>query len=222
MTDKAGPDRPRTRLAREERRALLVDAATAVFDGRDPAGVTFEEIADAAGVSRALVYNYFGDRQGLIEAVARRASERLSERVTAALAATRGLREALAAAIRASLEFAQEDPAGYRFAIGSTAPLVPALYDEQLKDMALLFGEGEDALLVARGVLTSLQAMVLHFVDRRPGDIDRATEVIVAFVAGGFVGIDAIGFHLRPTWPVPSESVAGATGQATDAGQVLV
>ena len=222
MTEKAGPDRPRTRLAREERRALLVDAAPAVFDGRDPAGVTFEEIADAAGVSRALVYNYFGDRQGLIEAVARRASARLSDRVTAALATTRGLREALAAAIRASLEFAQEDPAGYRYAIGSTAPLVPALHDEQLKDMALLFGEGEDALLVARGVLTSLQAMVLHCVDRGPEDIERATQVIVAFVAGAFVGIDAIGFHLRPTWPVPSEGVAGATGQASDAGQVLV
>ena len=190
-----------------------------MFDGRDPAGVTFEEIADAAGVSRALVYNYFGDRHGLIEAVARRASDRLSERVTAALATTRGLREALAAAIRVSLEFAQEDPAGYRYAVGSTAPLVPALYDEQLEDMATLFGDGEDALLVARGVLTSLQAMVLHCVDRGPEDIDRATEVIVAFVAGAFVGVDAIGFHLRPTWPVPSE---GVPGQATDAGQVLV
>jgi AcrR family transcriptional regulator len=219
VTEKASAERPRTRLAREQRRALLVDAATAVFDGRDPAGVTFEEIADAAGVSRALVYNYFGDRQGLIEAVARRASDRLSERVTAALATTRGLREALAAAIRVSLEFAHEDPAGYRYAVGSTAPLVPALYDEQLADMAQLFGEGEDALLVARGVLTSLQAMVLHCVDRGPEDIERATEVIVAFVAGGFVGIDAIGFHLRPTWPVPSE---GAAGQASDAGQVLV
>jgi hypothetical protein len=85
--------------------------------------------------------------------------------------------------------------------------------------MAQLFGEGEDALLVARGVLTSLQAMVLHCVDRGPEDIERATEVIVAFVAGGFVGIDAIGFHLRPTWPVPSE---GAAGQTSDAGQVLV
>src|SRR5262252_9657732 len=101
-------DRPRTRLAREERRELLVDAASHVFRDRDPAAVTFEEIADAAGVSRALVYNYFGDRQGLIEAVARRASDRLSGRVTEALASTRGLREALAAAIRVSLEFAHE------------------------------------------------------------------------------------------------------------------
>jgi AcrR family transcriptional regulator len=219
VTAKAGDVRPRTRLAREERRALLVDAATQVFDGRDPAGVTFEEIADAAGVSRALVYNYFGDRQGLIEAVARRASDRLSGRVTEALASTRGLREALAAAIRVSLEFAHEDPAGYRYAVGSTAPLVPGLYDEQLEDMALLFGEGEDALLVARGVLTSLQAMVLHCVDRGPRDIDRATEIIVAFLAGAFVGIDDIGFHLRPTWPVPADALLAS---ASTEGQVLV
>src|SRR5215470_15509912 len=58
----AEPTRTRTRLAREERREQIVDAAAEVFQGRNPADVTFEEIADAAGVSRALVYNYFGDR----------------------------------------------------------------------------------------------------------------------------------------------------------------
>jgi AcrR family transcriptional regulator len=155
-------------------------------------------------VSRALVYNYFGDRQGLMEAVARRSSDQLSQRVTAALATTRGLREALAAAIRVSLEFAHEDPAGYRYAIGASAPTLPGLYDEQLVDMALLFGEDEGSLLIARGVLSSLQAMVLHCVERGPHDLDRATEVIGAFLAGGFVGVDEIGFRLRPTWPVPS------------------
>jgi AcrR family transcriptional regulator len=204
VTARATVERPRTRLAREERRELLVDAAAQVFEGRDPGSVTFEEIADAAGVSRALVYNYFGDRQGLIEAVARRSSERLSERVTAALATTRGLREALSAAIRVSLEFALEDPAGYRYAVGSSTPLLPRLFDEQLLDMARLFGEDEDSLLIARGVLSSLQAMVLHCVERGPHDLDRATEVIGAFLAGGFVGVDDIGFPVHPTWPVPS------------------
>lgn len=204
MTVKDAAGRPRARLGREERRELLVDAAAQVFDGRDPAGVTFEEIAGAAGVSRALVYNYFGDRRGLIEALARRSSVRLTERVTEALASTRGLREALAGAIRVSLEFAREDPAGYRYAIGSTTPLVPALCDEQLATMSLLFGGDDDALLVARGVLTSLQAMVLHCVERGPDDPDRAVEIIGAFLAGAFVGVDEIGFHLRPTWPIPS------------------
>jgi AcrR family transcriptional regulator len=204
VTARATVERPRTRLAREERRELLVDAAAQVFEGRDPGSVTFEEIADAAGVSRALVYNYFGDRHGLIEAVARRSSEQLSERVTTALAATRGLREALSAAIRVSLEFAREDPAAYRYAVGSSTPMLPRLLDEQLLDMARLFGEDEDSLLIARGVLSSLQAMVLHCVERGPHDLDRATEVIGAFLAGGFVGVDDIGFPVHPTWPVPT------------------
>ena len=204
MTVRTTVERPRTRLAREERRELLVDAAAQVFEGRDPGSVTFEEIADAAGVSRALVYNYFGDRHGLIEAVARRSSEQLSKRVTAALAATRGLREALLAAIRVSLEFALEDPTAYRYAVGSSAPLLPRLFDEQLLDMARLFGDDEDSLLIARGVLSSLQAMVLHCVERGPHDLDRATEVIGAFLAGGFVGVDDIGFPVHPTWPVPT------------------
>jgi AcrR family transcriptional regulator len=197
-------ERPRTRLAREQRRELLVDAASRVFEGRDPASVTFDEIADAAGVSRALVYNYFGDRQGLLEAVSRRSIERLSERITKALLTTRGLREALASAIRVSLEFAHEDPAGYRYAAGATTPpLLPQLVNEQLEEVARIFGDDPDSLLVARGVLTSLQAMVLHCVDRGPHDVDRATEVIGAFLAGAFTGVDAIGFHLRPTWPAP-------------------
>ena len=200
----AAADRPRTRLAREERRELLVDAAAHVFRGRDPGAVTFEEIADAAGVSRALVYNYFGDRQGLIEAVSRRSIAQLSERITTALVTTRGLRDALASAIRVSLEFAHEDPAGYRYAAGSsTPPLLPHLLDEQLDELARIFGDDDDARLVARGVLTSLQAMVLHCVESGPHDIDRGTEVIGAFLAGAFAGVDAIGFRLRPTWPVP-------------------
>jgi hypothetical protein len=41
--------RSRTRLAREERREQILDAATVVFIGRDPVDVTFEEIAEAGG-----------------------------------------------------------------------------------------------------------------------------------------------------------------------------
>jgi hypothetical protein len=76
--------------------------------------------------------------------------------------------------------------------------------DEQLDDLARIFGDHDDAVLVARGVLTSLQSMVVHCVERGPRDIDRATEVIGAFLAGAFAGVDAIGFHLRPTWPIPT------------------
>jgi AcrR family transcriptional regulator len=59
------------RLRREARRAQLIEAADKVFAGRDPSLVSFEEIAEAGGVSRALVYNYFGDRHGLLIEVQR-------------------------------------------------------------------------------------------------------------------------------------------------------
>ena len=57
------------RLDPATRRALLVEAASGVFRGRDPSDVSFEEVAEAGGVSRSLVYAYFGDRGGLIAAV---------------------------------------------------------------------------------------------------------------------------------------------------------
>ena len=53
----AQQSRIRTRLARTQRRDQIVDATAEVLRERDPAVVTFEEIADAAGVSRALLYN---------------------------------------------------------------------------------------------------------------------------------------------------------------------
>ncbi len=57
--------RPVTRLDPAVRRTQIIESAARLFERRDPVEVPFEEIADAAGVSRALVYNYFGDRGGL-------------------------------------------------------------------------------------------------------------------------------------------------------------
>ena len=61
--------RARTRLARSERRNQIVDAAAYVLRTREPADVTFEEIADAAGVSRQTVYAHFKSREALIAVV---------------------------------------------------------------------------------------------------------------------------------------------------------
>src|SRR5262249_38965325 len=132
----ADSTRTRTRLAREERREQIVDAAAEVFRGRDPAEVTFEEIADAAGVSRALVYNYFGDRSGLVEAVYRRNVGLLTVRASEALATTRGKENALRALVELHVAFAEADPAGYRYAHGvpAFAPL-PALPPPPLRPL---------------------------------------------------------------------------------------
>jgi len=71
----------RTRLEPSVRRELILDAAERVLADRMPSEVTFEEIADAAGVSRGLVYNYFRDRTALMVALTTRALADLDDRI---------------------------------------------------------------------------------------------------------------------------------------------
>lgn len=64
------------RLTVGERRAQLLDAALSLFAHRAPEEVSLDDVAEAAGVSRPLVYRYFpGGKQQLYEAALRSAAD---------------------------------------------------------------------------------------------------------------------------------------------------
>jgi AcrR family transcriptional regulator len=66
------------RLSVEERRTQLLDAALSLFAHRAPEEVSLDDVAEAAGVSRPLVYRYFpGGKQQLYEAALGSAAEEL-------------------------------------------------------------------------------------------------------------------------------------------------
>ncbi|MFF9621441.1 TetR/AcrR family transcriptional regulator [Streptomyces griseosporeus] len=66
------------RLSVEERRSQLLAAALGLFAHRAPEEVSLDDVAEAAGVSRPLVYRYFpGGKQQLYEAALRSAAEEL-------------------------------------------------------------------------------------------------------------------------------------------------
>ncbi|MEW2496143.1 TetR/AcrR family transcriptional regulator [Streptomyces nodosus] len=68
------------RLSVEERRSQLLDAALSLFAHRPPEEVSLDGVAEAAGVSRPLVYRYFpGGKQQLYEAALRSAAEELQQ-----------------------------------------------------------------------------------------------------------------------------------------------
>ncbi|HVP03675.1 MAG TPA: TetR/AcrR family transcriptional regulator [Solirubrobacteraceae bacterium] len=69
-------DPPRRRLSAAERRDELLDAASEVFARSGYHGASLDEIAAAAGVSKALIYEHFASKRELhAELVARHASE---------------------------------------------------------------------------------------------------------------------------------------------------
>jgi AcrR family transcriptional regulator len=64
----------------------ILDAAGSVFEDRGVAGASMEDVARAAGCSRATVYRYFADRNALRLAFVHRETRRVGARVAAAIA----------------------------------------------------------------------------------------------------------------------------------------
>ena len=54
-----GAQGPRRRLSAEERRESILDAANSVFGERGYETVRIDDVAAAAGISKALIYEHF-------------------------------------------------------------------------------------------------------------------------------------------------------------------
>lgn len=69
----------RRRLSPEDRRAELLALGAEVFGKRPYDDVRIDEIAERAGVSRALMYHYFPDKRAFFAAVVQDEADRLHE-----------------------------------------------------------------------------------------------------------------------------------------------
>jgi AcrR family transcriptional regulator len=74
-------------VPREVRELEMLDAAADAFARLGYNAASMEEIARAAGISKPMLYSYFGSKEGLFQACARRVGEQLREAVRAASAA---------------------------------------------------------------------------------------------------------------------------------------
>ncbi|NUP01648.1 MAG: TetR/AcrR family transcriptional regulator [Nonomuraea sp.] len=86
-------------------------AALELFSTRDAEDVSIDDVASAAGASRALVYHYFGGKQELYVAALKSAAEQLESRLRPAEGG-RPLDE-LAAGLRRYFDFVEEHAAGF-------------------------------------------------------------------------------------------------------------
>jgi TetR/AcrR family transcriptional regulator len=82
-----GPGRPTERDGARDVREALLEVAGQLFSERGVNQVSLRELARAAGVTPAMVHYYFGDKQGLYEALLERALSRLLGRVRGIVAA---------------------------------------------------------------------------------------------------------------------------------------
>ena len=75
-------DRPqRQRLQLDERRAQLLEVGIALFNKQPYETVGIDDIASAAGISKGLLYHYFGGKRAFYVACVRLSAERMIEAV---------------------------------------------------------------------------------------------------------------------------------------------
>jgi AcrR family transcriptional regulator len=99
---------------RAERRGQLLDAAVGAIRDIGP-GATMEQLAKAGGVTKPILYRHFGDRDGLIRAIAQRFSTDLLTSVTTPLTADTEARDLLHSTVDSYVAFIERDPNLYRF-----------------------------------------------------------------------------------------------------------
>ncbi|MGZ4446459.1 MAG: TetR/AcrR family transcriptional regulator [Nocardioides sp.] len=68
---------PRTRLTPDERRSQLLDLGVRLLATRSVDELSIDLLAEEAGISRGLLYHYFGNKHAFHEAVVRRAADDL-------------------------------------------------------------------------------------------------------------------------------------------------
>jgi AcrR family transcriptional regulator len=122
----------RRRLSPEERRTELLTLGAEVFGQRPYDEVRIDEIAERAGVSRALMYHYFPDKRAFFAAVVRNESELLFEATNTPPQPGLNLFEQLRAGVLAYLQYDDEHPHGAWAAyvgMGHTDPVLRGIDD---------------------------------------------------------------------------------------------
>lgn len=142
--------RPRAGAPLASAESLLETAETLLrVDGPD---VTIAEIADAAGVTKPIVYHHVGNKDAVVRALAERLADRVGEAVASATESVADPRRGVAAFIEAYLDVVQADRSIFLYvsAGGTGADRVAEAL--QLADRAAApLAEGLTALRVDQG-----------------------------------------------------------------------
>ncbi len=164
-----------------------------MFAEHDPSEVSFELVADEAGVSRSLVYSYFGDRGSLFAAAYNHELERLDEEIDGALESLGSDRERLARAVSAYLGFAWRHRMSWQLiasASSSRHPAVREAIQARTDRIAASITDTPEAKLLVRGVIGMLEAAAIHTLDTEEAQPEALAALLTQVIWDGVSSLD--------------------------------
>lgn len=106
-----------------------LEAAHELFAERGYAAVTMDEIAAAVGVTKPLLYNYFGNKERLYIACMEQAGDSLIKTIAEAVGESANPGDALGAGVRAFFSFLDTDRAAWAVLFDETLPHGGEVFD---------------------------------------------------------------------------------------------
>ncbi|MCP3910444.1 MAG: TetR/AcrR family transcriptional regulator [Actinomycetia bacterium] len=171
-----------------------MQAASEVMLGHDPMEVSIELVAEAAGVSRALIYNYFGDRGGLLAAVYDAAYERLDYEVDIAMARAELPHEQLEAIVEIHIRAAVSSPLRWQL-LGTAAahphPAVQRVRHQHLERLSQFVGGHQLGTVALAGVQGMLDAALEEWFRGDTDDVDAFIRSLSDLIWQGLSTVQA-------------------------------
>lgn len=144
----------RVRMARQDREKQLLDIAEGLFTRHGFDATSIEDIARAAGVTRPMLYDHFGDKDAILLACAVRAQREFEAVTASAVAAV--------------------DPSDFEGVLSAGGEAFFSLLEKEPRRWALLFG-GNTALS---------SSLANKFAELREGTVAKSVEMMRAAVPG--------------------------------------
>jgi AcrR family transcriptional regulator len=203
------------RLPAAERRQQILAIARTVFGVDGYHATSMNAVAEAAGVTKPVLYQHFESKEHLYLELVRDVAEDLRTVVREALATAEGPRRQVEAGFAAYFRFFAADPAAFRVLFGDTARSEPAFASEVItleRDIADFvagfFPEDfppDDRLLLAHGMVGLAESTSRYWRDLLP---EAEADVVAAKVAQ----MAWVGVRGRPQGE-PSPDGASAEGE---------
>ncbi|MBI3782016.1 MAG: TetR/AcrR family transcriptional regulator [Deltaproteobacteria bacterium] len=196
------PGKPAEPLRKRERNALrnrnaILSAAREVFSELGYGAATIRDIIRRTQLAAGTFYNYFPDKESVLQAIMEEFTQRMRARVHATRMEARTTEELLRSSFLTCFRLYAEEQtlvemmarnAGEMTLLGAGAILEPAV-EELIADLRAKEKEGVlppiDIERLARAAVALAAELGVHMLDRKPFDIEGTTEFVTQLMLGG-------------------------------------
>lgn len=193
-------------MSGRERREQLIRIGRSLFAERGFEGASVEEVAARAGVSKPVVYQHFGGKEGLYAVVVDREMQLLERVITESLEHGRS-RKRIEQAVLALLSYVEEDTDGFQILVRDMVPAAgepgPRSYSTLLNDavnqVSYILGQAFErsgldpnvAVLYGQALVGMVSMTAQWWLDAREYSKEEVAAHIVNLCWNGLAGLEA-------------------------------